>query len=389
MKINKCASLLLFAGFFSTSFSTTKSKQNSFEPASKRDTIVVDKTEKKDFKLFHLVRYSNTPQNLMPYLHPTKIANERMLLNLDNFPDIESIKSFALNCKSNEPVTLDLETWPYYPAPKLTNTIDDFLNVITTFKSVNNTSPIGFYGVPPKQAYQWKKIDPVNNPRGYAGWKKISDSLGRTAEKVDIFLPSFYMYNPDTVGWREMVDTTLAAIKRYSISKPVYAYIWPQYHQGKDFYSLQFIDTAIWRYQLEVLYNRVNGCIIWTSNKDHDGKRISWDPNMPWWQVTKSFLVNKSLIAPFVLDSFRVARSDKKVTIKWSTSTDTTTHYFIVERSKDSINFKTVSAPISSLHSYYTENVYQYEDKHPFKNKTYYRIQIMDKKGKISYSGIQ
>lgn len=389
MKINKWVFLLLFADFFCSSFCKMKPKHSSSQPTPKSDTIINDKGEKKDFKLFHLVRYPNTPKNLMPYLHPTIIANERMLLDQDNLPDTQAIKAFALAYTFDEPLTLDLETWPYYPAPKLTKTINDFLNVITAFKSVNKTSPIGFYGVPPKQAYQWKSIDPVNNPRGYASWKKISDSLGRVAEKLDVFLPSFYMYNSDTVSWRKMVDTTLAAIKRYSKSKQVYAYIWPQYHQGKDSYSLQFIDTAIWRYQLEVLYNRTDGCIIWTSNKDHDGKRISWDPNMSWWQVTKSFLVNKSLVAPFVLDSFKLTKAGKKVNVMWSTSTDTTTNYFVVERSDDGNHFKPVSGPMQSLHSYYTENVYQYEDKHPFKSKTYYRIQIIDKKGKITYSGIQ
>lgn len=387
MKINKHALLFLFTGFFCSSFCKAKPKQPSFGPTSERDTIISDRGEKKNFKLFHLVRYVNTPQNLMPYLHPTKIANERMLLNQDNLPDTQAIKAFALSCKWDEPVTLDLETWPYYPAPKLTNTINDFLNVIMAFKSVNNTSPIGFYGVPPKQAYQWKSIDPVNNQRGYASWKKISDSLGRVAEKLDIFLPSFYMYNPDTSSWRKMVDTTVAAIKRYHQHKPIYAYIWPQFHD-KSTYSLQFIDTAIWKYQLRTLYDRIDGCIIWTSNKDSEGKIIYWDPNMLWWQATKAFMVEKSLVPPFVIDSFSIHRSKNKIKVRWTTSVDTLSASFLVQRSIDGVHFQSTGKAVPSTQSYYTQNNYLFDDKFSSSGKIYYRLEIRTKKGGIQYSPI-
>lgn len=42
----------------------------------------------KKFALFHLVRYKNTPSDLMPYLHPAKIGNESHLLNADYLPDV-------------------------------------------------------------------------------------------------------------------------------------------------------------------------------------------------------------------------------------------------------------------------------------------------------------
>lgn len=339
------------------------------------------------FKLFHQVRYSNTPATLSPYLLPLKISNESVLLNPDSTPNQIAIQNFALTCPAGVNVCLDLETWPYFPNSKLTTTINRFLTTISYFKAVNTVSPLGFYGVPPRQAYEWSTIDPVNNPSGYATWKRISDSLARFAVNVDVFQPSFYAYDADTTSWRKMVDTTIAATKRYSTTKPIYAWIWPQYHQSTRPNQLQFIDTAIWRYQLQTLYDRTNGVIIWTSNKDASNNTIYWDPNMLWWQVTKSFMVEKSLAPPFVLDSFNVRRTGNNENISWTTSVDTTTSQFIVERSVDGINFVPVGSPVSPISTYYTQNSYQYNDNSSGSN-LYYRLKIVHKDASITYSNI-
>lgn len=134
--------------------------------------------------------------------------------------------------------------------------------------------------------------------------------------------------------------------------------------------------------------NGMDGCIIWTSNKDNRGNILSWNPDMPWWQTTKSFLVDKKLAPPFVLDSFKLARSGKEVEIQWSTSVDTTTGYFMVQHSEDSVSFESVSGHILPLHTPYKENNYQYTDKQPLKGKSFYRLQISDKKGNNTYSEI-
>jgi hypothetical protein len=342
--------------------------------------------QQKHFVLYHLVRYKNTPANLSPYLQPTKIASEHILLNADNTPDVAAIKAFAALCPPGVLTTLDLETWPYYPAEKLSKTIDYFLTALKAFKSVNTQSPVSFYGVPPKQAYQWKSIDPENNPKGYNGWKNISEKLSPVAQNVDAFLPSFYMYNPDTSSWHKMVDSTIAAIKKYHQHKPIYAYIWPQFH-NKSAYSLQFIDTAIWKYQLRTLYDRTDGCIIWTSNKDSEGKIIYWDPNMLWWQATKAFMVEKSLVPPLVLDSISIHRSRNKIKVRWTTSVDTISSSFLVQRSMDGVHFQSTGKSNSSMQSYYTQNNYQFDDKISTK-KIYYRLEISIKKGGMQYSPV-
>ena len=346
----------------------------------------------KSFTLFKQVRYKNTPTSLLPFLQPFALANANNLLDANNTPRQSGIDSFANTCMGVAPINMDLESWPYYPDPALASTIDSFNTVISYFKAVNNHTPIGFYAVPPKQAYQWSSIDPVNNPSGYAGWKHISDNMAPLAANVDLFEPSFYSYDTDTSGWRKMVDTTIAAIKRYSTTKPIYAFIWPQYH-GTGSYpapapQYQFIDTARWRFELEVLYARADGVIIWTSNKAPDGTTISWDVNMPWWQTTKAFMVEKQLSPPFVLDSFKVNRVANNENITWSTAVDTTTSSFIVQRSIDGgYNYQDISTSIPPVSTHYTENNYQYPDNSSAPaGSLQYRLKMFNKDGSITYS---
>jgi len=213
--------------------------------------------------------------------------------------------------------------------------------------------------------------------------------------KIDIYFPSFYAYDTDTVGWRKMVDSTVSVAKRYGLNKPIYAYIWPQYHDGNASpIPLQYIDTARWRFQLEVLYSRINGVVIWTSNTDASGNKISWDPNMPWWQTTKKFMVLRNLVPPLVLDNFYVAGANNNVQLKWATSTDTTTQYFIVQKSTDNINFTDLSGQIVSLAKnkasayYYTQNSYSFTDPSAASNKVYYRLKMVDINANATYSTV-
>ena len=216
--------------------------------------------------------------------------------------------------------------------------------------------------------------------------------MARLAVNVDNFQPSFYTYDVDTtLGWRKMVDTTVAAIKRYSTTKKIYAFINPQYH-GTGTYpapypQYQFIDSASWRYQLEVLYDRTDGVIIWTSNKAFDNTTISWDVNFPWWQATKNFMVKKQLSPPFVLDSFKVSTSGSNQNITWSTAVDTTTSSFTVQRSTDGgANYVDISTPIAPASTYYTENNYQYLDNNPPAGSLQYRLKMFNKDGSTTYS---
>lgn len=289
----------LLEGKKKLSFLTTDGVIRISVPAGLRSagTVVVIKLTlypagERHFTLFNSLHYKNTPDLEGEGLHRLNLVYENRLNDPGHIIDSEKIGSVAQALRGDPaPVTLDIESWPFWGTPDaLPSTIDKYLRVVRIFKQQNPASPIGFYGVVPRQAFRWSSMDPVSNPKGYAGWLGLNEAMRPVAGAVDVFFPSFYTYDADTVSWLKMVDSTVSAIKRYSGNKPVYAYIWPQYHEDKVTGGRQFIDTAVWRFQLEALYSRVDGAVIWSSNKDHDGNIVSWYDGMPWWIVTRSFI---------------------------------------------------------------------------------------------------
>lgn len=82
--------------------------------------------------------------------------------------------------------------------------------------------------------------------------------------------------------------------------------------------------------------------------------------------------------------------NDETVIIKWTTASEINNDYFVVERSKDGINF----TPVDSLDAHGNGNStdmqnYSYLDENPYSGVSYYRLRQVDKDGTTSYSNIE
>lgn len=75
------------------------------------------------------------------------------------------------------------------------------------------------------------------------------------------------------------------------------------------------------------------------------------------------------------------------VALQWITTLETGTRYFIVERTTDFMNYKTIDTVFAENGGDYTE-VYTTQDFYPLKQMNYYRLRIVDMDGRTSYSPI-
>ncbi len=334
------------------------------------------------FKVFQYIAQPGTPANLAPYAvryildyGPALYGNNTCTPNQGN------IQQYANKGLSSPgvPVSLDMELnqgWPAYTSQAFTDSLNNYIQAIQIFKAVNTTSPVGFYSVPPKQVYNnFSSVD--------ASFAPFSQAMTPLANAVDYYSPDFYNYGSnDTVKWRKAVDTTLAVIRQYyNTSKPIYPYISPNPS------AAGLIDSAVWLYDLNYLYTRTQGILLWSN-----GGGPAWDNNAPWWRCTKKFLVEKGLVPPLVFDNFGVTTvGSNQLTLQWTTSADTVSQYFILQRSTDSINFTNISGQIYRTAYAYNLNQYQFTDSTVtlVNNHTiYYRLAITDAGAHTSYSAI-
>lgn len=118
----------------------------------------------------------------------------------------------------------------------------------------------------------------------------LNDLINEVAIKNSEFLtPSFYTFRDDREEWRLSTIAGLKEAKRIAGKRKVYAYLWPIYHPNGNLNpkALQPIEPDFWRLQLETVSAHADGVVIYL----HDvGK---FDPNWPWWKVTKEYYTAK------------------------------------------------------------------------------------------------
>ncbi|HLC82360.1 MAG TPA: T9SS type A sorting domain-containing protein [Bacteroidia bacterium] len=90
---------------------------------------------------------------------------------------------------------------------------------------------------------------------------------------------------------------------------------------------------------------------------------------------------------PIQLLSFSAIPESNKVTLKWTTATETNNDYFSVERSLDGINFEQIGVVDGAGNSTTIIN-YTFSDPNPYHGDSYYRLKQTDFDGDQSFSSI-
>jgi hypothetical protein len=90
---------------------------------------------------------------------------------------------------------------------------------------------------------------------------------------------------------------------------------------------------------------------------------------------------------PLQLLSFTGKLSDKNILLNWTTANEVNTDYFIIERSINGVSFSN-DGTVSSMNNPSIIHNYQYQVKNQANGLNYFRLKMVDKDGKFSYSNI-
>lgn len=101
-----------------------------------------------------------------------------------------------------------------------------------------------------------------------------------------------------------------------------------------------------------------------------------------------TYTISWSKPLPVTLVSFDLTKSESKVYIKWTTSSETNSSYFDIERSSDARNWNVIGQ-ISARVNANTSSVYDFTDMAPANGINYYRLKMVDLDQTFSYSKIR
>lgn len=144
-------------------------------------------------------------------------------------------------------------------------------------------------------------------------------------------------------------------------------------------------------------YAVVNLSSTWNSNGNGTGD-VAFKVNSNGTYTIYSMITNNGLAAyttqyalPVSISSFSAAVANKKVQIKWSTSTEVNNSSFEVEKSVNGKDFSSIGRIASkAINGNSTSTLeYNFEDSKPFAGNNYYRLKQIDKDGKFNVSNTE
>jgi Secretion system C-terminal sorting domain len=103
---------------------------------------------------------------------------------------------------------------------------------------------------------------------------------------------------------------------------------------------------------------------------------------------TAQTVICSDVVLPLTLLSFTAQHSGKTNKLLWITANEINTAYFEIQRSTDGVIFAKL-ATVNAYGNAKSQNDYTYTDNIPLKSKNYYRIKMVDKDGRFTYSAIK
>jgi hypothetical protein len=94
-----------------------------------------------------------------------------------------------------------------------------------------------------------------------------------------------------------------------------------------------------------------------------------------------------TIVTPVTLVNFMALKNDSRVDLDWQTATEENNDYFVVEKSRNAVDFITVDIVDGSGNSQSMMS-YSITDYAPYRGISYYRLKQVDYDGKFSYSKI-
>jgi hypothetical protein len=258
----------------------------------------------KSFVVFDGTLYSDKPDLFAYGIRPITMAyagkfGPDWYKHPDRLPDLQAVQNVARDAQQKGPVVvLDIEHWPLQgSSDSVRDNVAKYITVLQWFREAGAGLSVGYYGAPPLRDY-WRAIKDTNSQE-HRSWMAENDQVRSLASAVDVFFPSLYTFYPDQAGWKKYAIAQIEEARRYGKGKPVYVFLWPQYHESNRIIGGQYLPAEYWLLELETAKEYADGIVIW-GGWGSDNRPAMWDEKAPWWGETKQFMetLHVSSISP-------------------------------------------------------------------------------------------
>jgi hypothetical protein len=262
-------------------------------------TVVRSADAARCFQIFDATAYKFKPDLAEYGIEPAHViygirqlwGNHRVPERLANLPGrfaVQTAVRRAAAGRSAPPlIVLEVEHWPNIGTDmEVAASVEKYVTLAQWAKADAGNGMVSFYGVPPLRDY-WRAIGDATTPE-YRQWQAENDRFRRVAAAVDAFTPSLYTFYDDANGWKRYAAANVSEARRLAQGKPVYPFIWPQYHNSNRTLNGQYLSADYWTQQLRIMEELADGVVIWA------GGPGPWQADAEWWTATRAFIASSN-----------------------------------------------------------------------------------------------
>lgn len=244
------------------------------------------------FAIFNGMFYRDQP-DLAPYgFQPIHIVDRGIWpegVGRQGEPDATLVRGYLERLPDDgAPIVLDFEDYQLNGSDRdAAFGVARLGRILRVFRQAAPNRAYGFYEVLPTRDY-WRAIA-GSGAAAYRAWQRENDRVAALEGGIDLLFPSLYSLYPDAEGWERYAIAQIREARRLS-NKPVYAFLWPEYHPGSGESGGRFIDGGDWRRQLDTARRYADGIVIWGGWDLRANRARPWDDSAGWWRETVRFL---------------------------------------------------------------------------------------------------
>lgn len=246
------------------------------------------------FKLYDALLFTGRPASSVWGAEPLKIFYQQFVLDPGGIIPSQAVlnQRTATHANFNGIICFDIEGWlSALDSAAIANANALYAQLAGMLHIACPLAKIGYYGFPPNRNY-WGPVQHLSNPTAYNLWKSQNTQLQPITNGMDIGFPSLYTFYgtflDDISNWEIYARENIAEAKRNMPGKPIYPFIWPQFHDSNVTIGGQLISGPFWRMQLDILLKTgCAGAVIW------GGNQVAWNNNSPWYLELKDFAITR------------------------------------------------------------------------------------------------
>jgi hypothetical protein len=284
------------------------SKGRGWEPSEMAEVTT------SDFRAFDAMRFEAKPNLASVGLEQLYVVYDSELLPTPEKgnPNEVVIRRIAREASARRQVlVINVEHWPVDIRSATDQEVGRSIARLRTIAGwVRNERPdvkFGFFGILPIRDYWtpylyrtgvkraptdawWAERLPAY-AQSFKEWERANDRVAELADRVDYTFPDLYTFHDDRDGWQVFAMANLDAAKRYG--KPVFPFLWMDYHYGEERLRNIPLRAEDWRLELDLVRTNAQGLVIWGGWKFPRGLpayRVPWDASLAWWDVTRRFV---------------------------------------------------------------------------------------------------